>query len=189
VSSARAYRDGDRDGHADSADNCPSYYSPDNRCDSDTAGSVEEDESSSSGVSTGASSDDAAVATSGCHWRRIGRKHHNVLTAPLVRYNLRVDWCWNASVITSVNVRVWPEIVTSCCWHFRRHVTYEVYDTANDVTYYSYWGRTYFRVFVQGEFELCFPAGDLGCMKVVYPWIELVAYRGGSSSKSSGGTR
>jgi hypothetical protein len=187
ISSARVYRDADHDGHADGADNCPTYYSPDNRCDADPFDSVEEDEEGSAAASAEASSQGGESVTSGCHWRRIGRKHHNRLGYALIRYNLRVDWCWNATVITSVNVRVWPEILANCCWRFARHLAYDVYDTAQDATYYAHWGRAYFKIFVQGEFELCLPYID--CPKAVYPWIELTANRGGTSTKSSGGTR
>src|SRR5918999_3292221 len=109
ISSARVYRDADHDGHADGADNCPDYYSTDNRCDADPYDDIDETAISATATSV-------AAGGQACKWIRVARLKRNVFTVVLWKYHLKVYWCWNADVITNVDVRVWPEILVACCW-------------------------------------------------------------------------
>jgi hypothetical protein len=175
------YLDLDRDTVRDTADNCPDYYSRDNRCDADPYDYIDEE----SGPTPPPSG--SAAASQACAWKQISRVKRALVGRVLWKYHLRVDWCWNPNTITSVNTRVWPELIVGCCWRFNRHITYDVRDTASELTYYQFWGRPTFTVFAQGEFELCF-IRDFGCPKSQLPWIELTVLRGGGYYKQSGGT-
>jgi hypothetical protein len=172
--------DRDGDGVVDGADNCPDYYSPNNKCDAEPAAGDSEEASSPLFRSGG-----LGLQNCNDYWR--SRRSKNLLGQTLVRLRVEIHWCWNSVNITEVNVRTIPEIVWFCCWFDKGVVQYDVRNTNQDEKFYRNWGKPSLNVFAQHRFELCLPKG-VGCAQQVQPWVEITVNRGGGVSGVGGGT-
>lgn len=175
--------DSDGDGISDSNDNCPTYYSRDNKCDSDVSYyRVAEHSRSLAGYTPPLN---CPPRTTGSAWRSVSVTGYNVFGNPLVRFILTVGRCWNRSVITKVEVRPDYQLLALCCWFERGIKAYDVIGDGLDARFYANWNRDTFTVYAKYGFEQCLPKG-FGCLREVGPWIRLTVYRGYGSAFDSG---
>ena len=113
-----------------------------------------------------------ATLASGCNWRVNGEDIYNMYGALLARYQQRVDWCYNGSIITSVS-HVHTPTVYAPGWRY------------NGLIGDSHWGgvnQASFRAYSQASF--CLVGGV--CLQYWYPWVDQTVYGTGSSSGSTG---
>lgn len=95
----------------------------------------------------------------------------------LWRWTQYVSWCFDGTVITSINAANDWGTTHAPLWEY---AGYESAWEAGEV------GLTYFTRFGQGHFRLaCTPW--VGCIQHVYPWIQHTSYGDGSYNKTAGG--
>lgn len=88
-------------------------------------------------------------------------------------YVQRVHWCWNASVITSVNRTRWPE-VNCCFWRFDGHIG----NSCASENCAEQYGRNYAYIATVGQMRYC----NAWCALEKDPGVGMNIYRGGSYS-------
>lgn len=174
--------DSDGDGIADGDDNCPTYYSRDNKCDSGLWYYRVSDYTRSLSYTPPMN---CPTGTTGSAWRSASVTGYNVFGNPLVRFILTIGRCWNSTVITKVEVRPDYQLLALCCWFERGIKAYDVIGDGQDARFYANWNRSSFTVYAKYGFEQCLPKG-FGCLREVGPWIRMTVYRGFGSAFEGG---
>ena len=117
---------------------------------------------------------DATSALAACYWAQVRRWGKNLLGMTLWTYYQRIEWCANASYITSKTRIRWGE-VSMVGWSFKGHTGST---TGGGV------GYTYFRARTSGHFCLI---QYFSCVQNAYPWIDMTVRRNGTFTWSTGG--
>ncbi len=97
----------------------------------------------------------------------------NIFGMVLWKYNLDVTWCWDGTNVTSHSFNRYPSEV-ALFWQFVSHIG--LTETGGD-------GQSYYQVWTQGFFQLCFPYCGV---QSVYPWIRITVYGAGGASGTMG---
>ena len=115
-----------------------------------------------------------AAALAACYWAQVRRWGKNLLGMTLWTYYQRIEWCANASAITSRTRIRWGE-VSMVGWSFKGHIG----STTGGGP-----GYTYYRARTQGHFCLI---QYFSCVQNAYPWIDMTVHRNGTYSYTAGG--
>ena len=120
------------------------------------------------------STSSAKAKVAACYWAQVRRWGSNLLGMTLWTYYQRIEWCSNATQITSVTRIRWGE-TSFPGWAFKGHTSST---TSGGV------GKTTYRARTHGHFCL---AEYFSCVQNKYPWIDMTVNRNGSYSYSAGG--